>query len=324
MKNHYQKLFAFLCMGFFFILSGLAQAQCPVPVKSERLDVNNIDALFNTDMSHFQSKEGTANFIVPKGSGKSTIFASSIWLGGLDEQDNLHLAAMRFGQNGNDFWAGPVSTDADAGTYYDKLWKVSREEIEYHQLHYADAGYEMPEGIANWPAHGRTEYGESAHLAPYKNVSGNNSYTPSMGDYPLINGDQALFLVNNDACGNHTETGGESLGVEILSMAYAYNDPDEDLQNTIFLSYELRNKSSNNYKDFYFGCFGDFDIGYSRDDYIGCDTLLNLMYGYNGTDIDGAGEVGSYGENPPAQGAMLLNQTMNAFVYYNNSPSAVN
>jgi hypothetical protein len=80
----------------------------------------------------------------------------------------------------------------------------------------------------------------------------------------------------------------------------------------------IRNKSANNYKDFYVGSWTDFDIGYAFDDYIGCDTLLNLAYGYNGTEIDGTGQAWAYGANPPAQGAMFLNHKMSAFVYHNN------
>jgi hypothetical protein len=177
----------------------------------------------------------------------------------------------------------------------------------------------MPANISNWPAHGRSEYEESARLAPYKSVSGNSLYTPEQGDYPLIRGDQALFWINNDACKNHTESGGEPLGVEIMSMAYAYDNPTNyALQHTIFLSYEIRNKSTHNYKDLYIGFFADFDIGKGDDDYIGCDTLLNLAYGYNGREIDGNGEMHAYGAHPPAQGAMFLNQKMSAFMYFNN------
>jgi len=221
---------------------------------------------------------------------------------------------MRYGQKGNDFWAGPVSNeDSDAGTYYDKFFRVTKKEIDNHI-----AGIFTSENILNWPAHGRTEYGESANLAPYVSVSGNSTYTPSQGDYPLIRGEEAIFWISNDKCGSHTESGGKPLGVEILSMAYAYNSPDYELQHTIFLSYQIRNKSTNHYKDFYVGLFADFDIGYSRDDYIGCDSALNLSYGYNGLKIDGMGEMWAYGEHPPAQGAMFLNQKMSGFIYFNN------
>jgi len=90
------------------------------------------------------------------------------------------------------------------------------------------------------------------------------------------------------------------------------------LQNTIFLSYELRNKSENDYQDFRFGFFSDFELGYAYDDYVGCDTTLNLSYVYNAYEIDGNGEPGEYGENPPAQGCMFLNKKMSVFMYFNN------
>jgi len=108
-------------------------------------------------------------------------------------------------------------------------------------------------------------------------------------------------------------------------MAYAFNSPDSALQNTIFISYEIRNKSTNNYKDFYFGYFIDFDLGYAWDDYVGCDTLRNLGYVYNGKEVDGNGEPWAYGENPPAQGVMFLNQKMSSCGYFineYNSPMA--
>jgi len=304
-------------MLFAFCFLPCSAQSCLEPNKSTELAANNIRALFKTNGTHFFKEN--AEFEVPKGSGKTSLFAASLWLGGLDEQDNLHLAAMMYRQVGNDFWTGPISDDNDAATYYDKFWSVSKEEIENHKLNYNNPEYLIPSSITNWPAHGRTEYGESYHLAPYVSVSGNEHYAPELGDYPLIRGDQAIFWINNDACGAHVESKGIPLDVEILSMAYAYNSSDEALKNTIFISYVLRNKSKNNYKDFYIGFFSDFDIGYGYDDYIGCDTLLNLCYGYNGKEIDGSGQPHAYGANPPAQGAMFLNQKMNAFMYFNNS-----
>jgi hypothetical protein len=80
----------------------------------------------------------------------------------------------------------------------------------------------------------------------------------------------------------------------------------------------IRNSSQNHYRDFYFGFWSDFEIGYSWDDYIGCDSSLNLAYGYNGNEID-AGVINAYGEHPPAQGTMFLNQKMTAFGYQTNN-----
>ena len=46
----------------------------------------------------------------------------------------------------------------------------------------------------------------------------------------------------------------------------------------------------------------DDDLGEGRDDYSGCDTILNLGYTYNGDNND----EGFYGINPPAVGHLLL------------------
>jgi len=315
-KKIFFALFFFLFCVFYFMSS--AFAQCFSPSKRAEFAPNNIRVLFKANGVHFSYEK--AEFEVPKGSGKTSFFAASLWLGGKDEEGDLHLAAMRYGQRGNDYWEGPVSSGGvAAAAYYAKFWSISKEDVEYHKAHYTDPGYWPSDKITNWPGAGRPEYGESTKLAPYKSVSGNSSYTPFEGDYPLLRGDQAIFWINNDKCNTHTETFGKPLEVEILTMAYAYDKPEYEFQHTIFLSYEIRNRSTNNYKDFYIGFFSDFDIGYSGDDYIGCDPSLNLVYGYNGTEIDGSGQSHAYGKNPPAQGAMFLNKKMNAFMYFNNS-----
>jgi hypothetical protein len=265
-------------------------------------------------------------------------------LGGKDANGQLHVAAQTYCQKGFDFWVGPITEDgemiadtlggdthpfarvAHSDEYiqkYHRTWKVSKAEINYHRAHYADPGYVMPSSIAQWPAHGRAVYGESANLAPFKSAMGNTVYNPWQGDYPDIRGDQAVLFIINDAENAHTESKCPSaLGVEIVGMAYAFNSANEMLNNTIFLSYNLHNKSTTNYEDFYFGYFADLDIGNGWDDYIGCDTSLNLMYGYNGNEID-QGEPWAYGANPPAQGVMFLNQKMSAFVYHNNSNNVI-
>jgi len=312
-----------LFLLFFFLPNTLHAQNCPKPGNATELDANNIRAYYKTNGVQFL-KEEKAAFEVPKGSGKTTLFAGALWLGAKDEDNSLYVAAMKHGQWGdNDYWTGPLSNNQqNTGTYYDRFWQMSKKEVDDHiaGITNQDPNYTIPSSILNWPAHGREDFDESFLLAPYKNVSGNNKYSPVKGDYPLIRGDEAIFWINNDIC-KHTESGGKALGVEIMSMAYAYKSEDYALNHTMFLSYEIRNTSDRNYKDLYVGFFADFDIGFSNDDYIGCDSLLNLCYGYNGKPIDGSGQVQAYGEYPPAQGAMFLNNKMNSFTYFNNQPS---
>ena len=69
-----------------------------------------------------------------------------------------------------------------------------------------------------------------------------------------------------------------------------------------FYSYEIINRSSHELRETYFSQWVDPDLGYARDDYIGCDVGRGLGYCYNGTNVDGTGLVTHYGENPPAVG----------------------
>jgi len=323
--------------GVEFIIDRIKLVAVDRTMEFDYLETNNIKAYIEPLIPFFNSPSFNINYFeVPKNSKKSTIFSSTIYLAGLDNEEQLHVAAHKYCQDGRDFQMGPVTTDYEvvedtltnlsykvySDAYIQKYyytWKVTKAEINYHRAHYKDENYVMPWGIANWPAHGRIDFGESPYLAPYKRVGGKIFYDPTLGDYPDIRGDEAVFFIINDAMEQHTETGGTPFNFDILGMAYAFNSSNPALQNTLFFSYELHNKSTKNYKNFYFGLYTDFDLGYYRDDYIGCDSLLNLGYVYNGNEIDGNGEDWAYGENPPAQGAIFLNQKMSAFVCPNNN-----
>ncbi|RLD36583.1 MAG: hypothetical protein DRI74_08795 [Bacteroidetes bacterium] len=290
---------------------------------TDSLDINNVRAEFCPRGNFFWNFRSRATFEVPAGSGKGTIFTSEPWIGGLDDVNVLHLMANRYSSNGNDLFKGPVRKSQAyfmAGdSIWDRVWKVTKAEIDYHKNHYWISSYIMPEAIAHWPAHGDTSLGEASSLAPFYDKNSDGVYNPNQGDYPLIKGDQSVFMIINDAQ-PHTETGGLPLGVELHVTAYAYDcQNDTAFDNTIFLHYDIYNRSGNNYHNTYFGLFTDFDIGYSYDDFIGCDTVRNSYFGYNGTLIDGNGTPEAYGAHPPAEAVTFLSNKMTAFLGFNNT-----
>jgi len=289
---------------------------------SDYLDVNNIRARINSWGNHFwrgvdelgiYPEIDTTLFEYIKGSGKNTIFNKALWIGGIDENSQLRLAAERYRQLGSDFWTGPLSVNGpdvsiEESTVIDwnKVWKLSVDEIIYHKSNWNKPGYEPIEAIATWPAHGDPDLYQSEYLAPFIDVDGDSFYDPLKGDYPLIRGDQCIYFIYNDVR-PHTESGGEHIGIEIHGMAYEFFEPENDpMQSTVFLSYKIFNRSSQTINDTYIGLFCDFDIGYAQDDYVGCDVSRGAFYGYNGVDIDGGEADISYGENPPAQGIVIL------------------
>ncbi len=298
---------------------------------SKALGINNIKARVFSDGSLFNNAlmgrnvehSAGAGFFVPDGNtSKSTIFKGNIWIGGKDENNNLLVSAETFYDK--IFSNGPISNDYLDENYinkYNKVWKVNKEEITYHINNYYNPNYIIPENITSWPGNG--EGSESNIIAPYCDVNINGVYDPENGDYPAIRGDEALFFVFNDISDRNTVDYGEGLGLEIKAMAFAYSDTtDEDLRNTIFISYEISNLSSNNYSDTYFGLFNDMDLGYGFDDYMGFDSVNSMMYVFNGKAIDGPADE-AFNSLPPVQGAMFLNQNASKFLIFENNSSPV-
>lgn len=299
---------------------------------------NNVNATILGDASYMISQQENElgvypcpTWEVPAGSGKQTIFQHSLWFGGLDTDDSLHLAAYRFGQVGKDYWSGPLKTtdatiDMMTVLKYHHIWTLTREEVDYFIAHHGEAGYKAPEDILTWPAHGEGDYAQN--LAPFVDVDGDGHYNPESGDYPDIKGDQCLFFIFNDSFMEHGESYGKKIGLEVHAMVYAYDAPDDEaLNNTVFVNYKFYNRSNNNYHDVYLGLWTDWDIGYGWDDYVGCDVQRNSCFGYNGFPLDGYNEPNAYGDNPPVQVLTVLagpytdaNERlgMTGFMYHNN------
>ncbi len=294
---------------------------------NDTLTINNVSAPFFPIGNAFWDYIGTAMYEVPKGSGKRTIFTSRPWIGGLDNNNDLHITAEQYTANGNDLFYGPVC-DTNmllmySDTTFNRVWKITKEEISYHKHNYWKSSYVVPDAIANWPAEGDTLIGQNHKMAAYIDNNNDGKYNPRDGDYPKIRGDESVFMIYNDMKKPHTESGGPAMRVEFHQTAYAYNCPtDSALNNTIFMHYDIYNRSNNDYHDVYFTAFTDFDIGYPNDDYIGCDSTRNLFYAYNGFNIDGFNippRPSFYGVNPPAQGVVFLSENMNNFMTSNNT-----
>lgn len=291
-----------------------------------KLDINNVAADFAASggIAWEPGLHWEPVFEIPAGSGKSTLFTQRLWIGGLNESNALHLSAERYRQLGRDFWPGPVTYPQEfyqqEQEKWNRVWKIDKETIDYHKANWSNSGYEMPEVIANWPAHGDTTIGQAWYMAPYQDENANGIYEPQLGDYPIIRGDQALYFVFNDDRYENTESSGTPLGVEIRGMAYGFHAADDEVLNqTVFVNYLIVNRSAMTYDSVYFGKFADLDIGYPWDDFIGCDTSLHSYFAYNGAPVDGSGEPGSYGDLPPAQSVTWFNQPLTLFMYMNNT-----
>ncbi|HET6243485.1 MAG: T9SS type A sorting domain-containing protein [Bacteroidetes bacterium] len=310
-------------------------AGCAVASASRDLDLNNVRALIHTGGDMWWDLVGSPRYEIPKGSGNHSMFSGALWMGGVDVNGQLKLAAQRFRNKGNDYWPGPlnkITVDIDAPTCYeyDKFFVTTRAEVEEFNAWFlatqdnpAQAaldfpGYLIPKSILDWPAHGNPGNNEGYYLAPYfKRDGSTGAYNPYDGDYPgyelvsggecgttrdvKLYGDKNLWWVFNDKGNVHTETGGSPIGMEVRAQAFAFSTNDE-INNMTFYNYELINRSTFSLENTYFGVWADADLGFYDDDFVGCDVQRGLGYAYNGAETDGTGAPGHYKGTPPAIG----------------------
>lgn len=295
-------------------------AACAPATARVDIDINNVRATLLTGGDMWWDLI-SAQYEIPKGSNINSIFAGSLWIGGIDAGGQLKVAAMTYRQTGNDYWPGPLSssatTDATTCLTYDKFYKVDKADVEaYHNWVVGGSVGSNPVGsselqtILDWPTLGP----EGQALAPYFDYNSDGAYDPATGDYPdfdlvgnracsaKLKGDQAIWWVFNDKGSVHTETGGAAIGLEIQAQAFGFQRNDE-INDMTFYTYRIANKSSFQINKTHFGVWVDSDLGGYNDDYVGCDVSNGFGYQYNGDAVDeGLSGVLGYGSNPPAVG----------------------
>ncbi|MFN7592213.1 MAG: hypothetical protein ACK5QZ_02625, partial [Bacteroidota bacterium] len=329
----------------------ISAGDCSPATSSIDLNINNVRTKIQNGGDMWWDLVNNAKYEVPKVETGQTpansLFAGAIWIGGIDQNNQLKVACQTYRQTGNDFFPGPLdgaggTTTSDICSEFDRHWQVLGAEIdEVINLWEGSGGNPLsadaiPENILNWPARNNpynTLVG-SRNMAPFFDRDEDGSYDPTLGDYPIIGqsqsnvyADQMIWWVYNDNGNIHSETGGEAIGMEVQALAFAFKTSDE-VNDMTFYKYRLLNKSLTTINNCFMGQWVDPDLGCYTDDYIGCDTVLGLGVVYNSDPIDepcGAG--GFYSNQPPLvgidyfQGPLDENGNelgMSYFLYYNN------
>jgi len=174
-------------------------AGCASGSSYKYLDINNVRTLcYSYGNGWFLEN---AEYEIPKGSKKTSMFSFSLWIGGIDINNNLKLAGYRYGQGTgnpshvkNDYWPGPLTVDGTAAidavtcAEYDKLVPMSRVEVQEFLAWFDNKAeypnYTIPKTILEWPAHGKKSKGQAYYLAPFFDSDGDGDYNPKLGDYP--------------------------------------------------------------------------------------------------------------------------------------------
>jgi hypothetical protein len=324
MRN--QVTIVYIILASFFTLSTTANSQVI-------LDHNNVSANVSSSGTFFNNfNGGLAGYEVPKGSGLNTIFGIQFMFGGQDVNDSIYITSGGYPNNSTDIFSGPISANYSDSTYINrwnnKVWKICRGDIDQYRLWWLCANGVITSGcdtiqipstevlqtIYDWPAHGDVNAGESYWLAPFYDFNSDANYNPNDGDYPLIKGCCATYMIQNDAAGSHTYSyTQDSMGIEVHTTIYQYNTADE-INDATFMDVKVFNRGLVNYPEFRMGIVVDADLGNYTDDYFGCDSSSNTMLFYNADNFDDSdgGQMG-YGANPPALGIISLEQPMASF-----------
>ncbi|MES2627898.1 MAG: T9SS type A sorting domain-containing protein [Bacteroidota bacterium] len=281
-----------------FCVAGAAQAQTNV-VKT----YGNIQFRANNPLSNFFSPENkTAMFRIPASGNVSSIFASGLWTYGEVQFENYKVAAERY-----DLEYGQGTGNSCTETFKE-IVSLTAQEIEYHRLNYNQPNYQPIQAIVNWPVN-NDQNCATIPVVQFHDVDGDRKYNPMAGDYPYIKGDYALMYAKNDRYSDQkSTTNGRPTDLQIGVMVYGYSS----LPNTLFVNYSLLNTGGATLKNVKLGLWADIDLGNPADDYIGTFSELNSVYGYNGDANDevSGGVAPGYGEVPPAQGIVLLNNQL--------------
>tara|TARA_B100000809_G_scaffold190839_1_gene189481 strand:- start:3 stop:1808 length:1806 start_codon:yes stop_codon:yes gene_type:complete len=312
MKKNIKSIIALTVLGL-TVISANSQT-------NEVLDINNIKARVNANSYLFHNPDnGTSSYEFPASSGINSIFSARFKM--LCQNANGQLMGhVPHYYSDTIPHAGPIMNQneyATAGQAWDKVWKVNCSTIETFKNWYnctqdpacdetvSFPSYQIPNEILNWPAHGDISKGQAWHIAPFFDWDSDGFYDPNSGDYPLIKGSQAILFIYNPM---RSVSAVPQQMIEFRGLAYAYgNTNDSALNNTIFIDYEIINRSTFTLMDTHFGFDVDFDLGNASDDYIASDVSRSAFYAYNGDSNDeNANGVLGYGTNLAAQGVVFL------------------
>lgn len=266
-----------------------------------KFSINKISTwIYNNGDTDIQPN-GNSGFEYPKGSNKHAIFESGLVFGGIVNGKKL-VGGSTYNQGltpGRILEDGTPQNPDDPSvrvyrvrpdfTYSDLSIEISDEEKSFEEI------YNQYEKDWNeWPGN----FG-----APYTDVDKNGSYNPSI-DIPGVPGaHQTIWYVANDFDSTQTKKlyGSTPLYVEFQVTIWGYNIPLSGYENVMFKKYKIINKNNIDIDSMYISQWADPDIGDAGDDYVGCDTLLNLAYCYNGQEEDA-----TYGTIIPSIGFQLL------------------
>ena len=257
------------------------------------MDIGNITSWIRSDGFHpaVVGVGGIAgldwNGTFPKGTAGS-VYTEGICWGGKVFDGNDKLVRV----NGSTYWDGnyPLTRIFRVRSFYDKKYLkddaantflVTDRAVTDSMINIVYEQYQKDWN--EWPA----DKG-----APYYDKNKDGKYEPDI-DIPGVPGAAQTIWISYDDENSIYSYGSPPIGLEVQETYWAY-DNEEHLDNVIFKNAKIiyRGLSSSapdsHIDSMFIVNFSDINLGSYDDDYIGCDTAINLGYGYNAEPVDEA------------------------------------
>lgn len=286
----------FTTIFLFVFLQPLVSLNSQIIPEQKYLDATNIKTtfvntgIFNRDIT----QNNLAGFIWPKSNPEQprAIFTTGLTIAA-KVNGTLRMASASY--NG-EYSPGYISNSL---AYTDErfyIYKIYKNDNAKNNPDYANWGNMVPFG------------------APFQDLNFNGLYDPGIDKPGIKDASETLFMCITDGFpSNHTSTEGfgggtEPLMAEVQFTAWSYNV--SGLEDINFLKWVIINKSNDEWNGAIFSLVTDPDLGDATDDMIGCDTIREMGFCYNGDNLDGNGTNGTYGAIPPAVGISFLKTPM--------------
>ncbi len=296
MKTNKYILFLSFCFIYILFYSGIDPADKKLlkPLTNDDYNYIAINEILmwisnNGDGSHDPNTNGSG-FYWPGGkiSEKTAIFEDGlIWGCMVGRETRVNGNTHRQGLQ-----AGKILPDGIADDPLDPKYRVYKIRKGWEELQPGPERDNYERDYNEWPV----EDG-----APWLDIDGDGIYTRSV-DQPEFIGDEVLWYVANDMDTSRSvfTYGSNPIGLEFQTTVFGFNRLNF-LKDVVFKKYLIINKSTTQLDNMYFGYWTDDDLGGAQDDFVGCDTLLNLGFTYN---IDN--HTDHYGTAPPAVGHLFV------------------
>ena len=256
----------------------------PVPITQVDFIPNTIEALLNNNGVYFENlATGNDGIFWPAHSGKNAVFTAGPWLVGIGaKDDSLYSASCDYV---TEYQPGPIVSTYDGNPINEVADAADPRHNKWNTMVLSNS----------------TPPGDSTYQAWVQNAAQTGAPLTLDGK-PLVIGDQVAYWVMNDlsAAGHAIVSVTNPMGMEVHNYVFGFEKAGA-IGQTLFMKLTIVNRSTVEYDSCFFGWFSDIDLGDANNDLVGCDTIRNLGYTYNGTPTDAI-----YGNNPPADGYVLL------------------